>query len=104
MGLQIVARTWLGQSIGEAKSDTWAITYATRAPTIAPIKDQNTIEFTASTEIPRRAASRPNNQAPVAKPMAMNTPWGEKPSTRSTTGQPTEASEGLIVPSVTARS
>src|SRR5437870_5448223 len=89
-------------SIGEAKSDTWAITYATRAPTIAPIRDQKTIEFTASTEIPRRPASRPNNQAPVANPMAMNTPWGEKPNTRSTTGQPTEASDGLIRPSVTA--
>src|SRR5436190_421919 len=66
------------------------------------MSDQKTIEFTASTEIPRRPASRPNNQAPVANPMAMNTPWGEKPNTRSTTGQPTEASDGLIGPSVTA--
>src|SRR5437764_12185332 len=66
------------------------------------MSDQKTIEFTASTEIPRRPASRPNNQAPVANPMAMNAPWGEKPKTRSTTGQPTEASDGLIGPSVTA--
>src|SRR5919197_861309 len=91
-------------STGEAKSPRCAITYATRAPTIAPINDQNTIELTASTEIPRRGASFPNSHAPIAKPIAMNTPCGEKPRTRGVTGQPTEAISGGIGPSVTAAS
>ena len=79
---------------GEENSETCAITYPTRAPTIAPINDQNTTELIASFEIPRRRASFPNSQAPTMNPMAMNSPCGEIAKVlpkrkRSMTGQPT---------------
>src|SRR5262249_6736500 len=89
---------------GEENSLACAITYATRAPTIAPISDQNTIEFTASTEMPRRGASLPKSQAPIANPIAMKTPCGEEPRTLGVTGQPTDASKAGIAPSVAATS
>src|SRR5215210_485496 len=93
------------QSSGLENSDTWAITYATRAPITAPINAQTTTEFAASIETPRRTASFVNSHDPVMKPTAIPRPCGESAivspnRNRSTTGHPIAATIPIIAASL----
>src|ERR671922_1143417 len=96
----------VNQSSGLANSETWAITYATRAPITAPINAQTTTEFAASTGTPRRTASFVNSHDPVMKPIAIPSPCGEiakevsPKRNRSITGQPTAAMIPIIAASL----
>ena len=63
---------------------------------MAPINDHKTTELIARSSTPRPAAIRPNSQAPIMNPIAMNRPCGEIANVepkrnRSRTGHPTLA-------------